>query len=272
VDVPVQLREVLIEVRDLTVMYHLPNGQNVTALDRISLGIRTGEVVGALGESGSGKSTLALSILRLLPANAEITAGTIRICGQDVLTMPERRLQQLRGAQVAMVFQNPGMALNPTMRVSRQVAEVIHAHRRWNWPLCRSQAKLVLEQIFGGDADRISDAYPYELSGGECQRVSIAQAFACHPSLVIGDEPTASLDAVAQAALLDLFLQLKRFSSMSLLFITHNPSILPALADRVVVLRRGQVVEEGDLRAVYRNPASSYTIGLLHSVLEPLRI
>jgi peptide/nickel transport system ATP-binding protein len=258
--------EALVEVCDLTIKYKSRGQAPFNALQGISLRIRTGESLAILGESGSGKSTLALSILRLLPPNATIVRGTIHFRGLDILRAPERTLEEIRGAQIAMVFQQPGMALNPIMRVCRQVTEVILANRPWSRSRCRDEARLVLERVFGNECDRIFQAYPHQLSGGQRQRVSIAQALACSPQLVIADEPTTSLDAVVQAGILRLFRDLIRNAGVSLMLITHNPAILPGLVDRVLVLRRGEIVEEGILRDVYRRPQASYTAELLHSM------
>jgi ABC-type dipeptide/oligopeptide/nickel transport system ATPase component len=261
-------REILLEVRDLIVEYKSPREVRTKVLDRISFEIRAQESMAILGESGSGKSTLALSVLRLLPANAAIVRGAIYLRGQDILKAPERALEEIRGDQISMVFQQPGIALNPVMRVCRQVTEVIKAHRPWNQSRCRDEAKLVLQRVIGEEYDRLSQSYPHELSGGQRQRVSIAQALACNPELLIADEPTSSLDAVAQASVLKLFQGLRSISAASLMLITHNPTILPGLVDRVLVMRGGKLVEEGILRDVYRRPRLPYTAELLRSVLE----
>ena len=165
-----------------------------------------------------------------------------------------------------MVFQQPGMALNPHMRVCRQVAEVIHAHRAWSRSRCLKEARQILESVLGSDCDRLSQAYPHQLSGGQQQRVSIAQAIACNPRLIIADEPTSSLDAVVSAGILKIFQDLRRASSVSLILITHNPAILPGLADRVLVLRRGELVEEGTPRELYRQAREPYTSELFGTV------
>jgi ABC-type glutathione transport system ATPase component len=230
--------EPLLQIRDLTVSYALPGGEKVKALDCVSLTIHSGESIAMVGESGSGKSTLALAILGMLPANATVH-GAIRYRGRDLLALPERALERLRGGQISMVFQQPQMALNPLMQAGRQVAEVIRAHHHWSWPRCRQQARAVLAGMFGSDLDRICEQYPHELSGGECQRVCIAQALACDPELLIADEPTAMLDAVVQTGVLKIFHGLCQTSDLSLVLITHNLALLPGLADRTVALERG---------------------------------
>ena len=224
-------------MEDLTVIYALPDGKEVKALDRISLTVEQGESVAIMGVSGSGKSTLALSILRMLQANAT-ARGTIRYRGQELLALSEHALEQFRGSRISMVFQQPQMALHPLMRACRQVAEVVRAHHRFSWRECRQQARRMLERVFDSGVDRICEQYPHELSGGECQRVCIAQALACGPELLIADEPTAMLDAVAQAGVLRTFYELRRASNLSLALITHNCALLPGLVDRTVVLER----------------------------------
>ena len=256
----------LLEVHNLTITYHSHNQMPIKALEGVSFRIQPGESVAVIGESGSGKSTLALSILRLLPFRSVIARGTIAFRGIDLLTASERTLRTIRGAKIAIVFQQPGMALNPYMRVYRQVAEVIRAHRAWGRSRRVDEAKLLLQRVLGSECDRLWQAYPHQLSGGQRQRVSIAQALACNPQLIIADEPTSSLDAVAEDGIIQIFRDLRGASSVSLLFITHNPAILPGLADRVLVLRAGELVEEGTLEELCRQPREPYTAELLGAI------
>jgi peptide/nickel transport system ATP-binding protein len=258
--------EALLDIRNLAIAYQSRNQNPIKALRGVSLRIRPGESIGIVGESGSGKSTLAVSILRLLPPNGCVTGGTIRFQGVDILGASERTLQKIRGAQITMVFQQPGMALNPHMRVCRQVAEVLHAHRAWSRSRCLEEARQILECVLGSDCDRLWQAYPHQLSGGQQQRISIAQAIACRPQLIIADEPTSSLDAVIAAGILKILQDLKRTSSVSLILITHDPAILPGLADRVLVLRRGELVEEGTPRELYCEARDPYTSELFGAV------
>lgn len=257
----------LLEVDDLCVSYIGSGQMPRTALSGISFRIRAGESLGIIGESGSGKSTLALSIPGLLPPDTSMVHGRIFFRGTEMLRSSGRILRKIRGALISMIFQHPGMGLNPFMRVRRQVAEVIHAHR--GGPLSRSmeQADAILKRVFSDESDELFEAYPHQLSGGQRQRVSIAQAFACNPELVIADEPTASLDAVSQAGLLEIFRECRTVSSTSLVIITHNPAILPGLVDRVLVLRSGELIEEGAARDVLHEPKKAYTAELLRSAL-----
>ena len=257
----------LLEVDDLCVSYIASGQMPRTALTGVSFRIRAGESLGIIGESGSGKSTLALSIPGLLPPDASIALGRIFFRGTEMLHSSDRISRKIRGALISMVFQHPGMALNPFMRVRRQVAEIIKAHR--GGPLSRSleKADAVLRRVFGDQSSELFEAYPHQLSGGQRQRVLIAQAFACNPELIIADEPTASLDAVSQARVLEIFRECRSVSSTSLVIITHNPAILPGLVDRVLVLQSGELIEEGAARDVLYEPKKPYTAELLRSAL-----
>jgi ABC-type glutathione transport system ATPase component len=227
----------VLEIRDLTVNYSLPQGGSILALDQVSLTVGRGESIAITGPSGSGKSTLALAILRMLPSNAAVN-GAICFGGRDLMRLEEREVRCVRGAHIAMVFQQPAMALHPFMRAGQQVAEVVRAHRGWDWRRCREQARAVLERMFHSGVDRIFGRYPHELSGGECQRVSIAQAVACEPDILIADEPTAMLDTVAQAGVLQIFHEFRRNPDFSLVFITHRLELISGLVERMVMLGR----------------------------------
>lgn len=251
----------MLNITDLSVEYLGPGPARVNALDGISLRISAFERVGLVGESGSGKSTLALSLVRALPLATRMRAATLRFMNTDILTASSRELRNIRYGRIAVIFQHPGMALNPCLTIARQVQEVIRAHQPRGGSTCRTKAMAALEEVFGPAAGRISKSYPHELSGGERQRVSIAQAVACRPDLIVADEPTSALDSVVQAEILDIFRRLAGVCAM--LFMTHDARLLAGIADRVVVLRRGRVVEEGDLMQMYRNPGSAYTAGLL---------
>lgn len=261
----------LLEVRDLTIGFRSNAGTEVPGVRRVSFEIASGEVVGLVGESGSGKSTTALSILRLLPRSARILCGTVRLRERELLHLEERELQEIRGAEISVIFQEPGIALNPVRRVGDQIADVIQAHRAWSRRRCREQAESTLAQVCPSDTGRIYAAYPHQLSGGQRQRVAIAQALACGPTLLIADEPTAALDSTIQAEILAVLKELKHRLQMALLFITHNPALLFGLADRVLVMYAGEIVEEGGLSEVYRNPLHPYTCALLRLMPRPPR-
>ena len=235
------------------------------ALSEIDFELGPGEVVGILGESGCGKSTLALSILGLLPASARVE-GSILFHDQDLLHLSESQLRRVRGAQISLIHQEPGLSLSPVMRVGRQIAEMLQAHGSIKRSLCMEGCKAMLRDVQLGNVDRIYNAYPHQLSGGELHRVAIAQALICRPELMICDEPTSSLDVTLQAEILKLLRDLKRQFGMAMIFITHNPALLAGFADRVLVMYEGKIVEEGRVAQVFRRPIHSYTNELLQLV------
>jgi peptide/nickel transport system ATP-binding protein len=263
--------EPLLQVRDLSVRFRSGRGQELRVIDAVSFDIAPGQGVGLLGESGCGKTTIALSLLRLLPSTGRVVSGTIRFLGLDILAMSEQQVQKIRGAQASMIFQEPGMALNPVMRVGDQIAEVIRAHRNWSRRRCREEAESVLEQVRLTDGSRIYSSYPHQLSGGQRQRVIIAQALCCKPFLLIADEPTSALDSTTQTEILALLRELKERFGLAVLFITHDPATLAGLADRVLVMYAGRLVEEGSLLQICRTPLHPYTLGLLRSIPPSLK-
>jgi peptide/nickel transport system ATP-binding protein len=261
----------LLKVLGLRVDFIESEQMVIHAVNGASLEVRQGEVLGVLGESGSGKSTVARALLGLLPRKARITEGEVEFEGQNLLGLKESEMQKLRGSRIAMIPQEPGLALNPVLRVGDQIAEVIRAHCDWTWNRCRDEATALLQRVGLASPNRsIYDAYPHQLSGGQQQRVAIAQALACQPRLVIADEPTASLDSETQIEILQLLHEWKAEHKMSLLVIAHDPKILPAVADRVAVMYAGRIVEERSVDHVFRDPQHPYTKALLACALpEP---
>jgi oligopeptide/dipeptide ABC transporter ATP-binding protein len=254
----------LLILDDLHVRYSRPDGKVVNALNGISLQLPEGATLGILGESGCGKSTFAKTLLRALPKSAQVTHGVIEFEGKNLLNLAERQMNEIRGSRIAMISQEPGLALNPVIKVGDQITEVLRAHRDWNGRRRRSEAEALLELVnLGGTGRRMYDAYPHQLSGGQQQRVVIAQALACHPALIVADEPTASLDSTTEAEILEIFRQLKSERKTSLLLITHDPAILPGLADRVVVLYAGRVVEDAPCERIFEEAMHPYAKALL---------
>ncbi|HTZ26521.1 MAG TPA: ABC transporter ATP-binding protein [Streptosporangiaceae bacterium] len=253
-----------VAVEHVDVTYRV-RGQDRRALRDVSFQIGGGESYGLVGESGSGKSTVALALTRYLPRNGRVSAGTIRINGADPLAMSSAGLRDLRAHTVSMVYQEPGRALNPSIKVGRQVAEVYeiaglgHAEA-----LERSEGMLRKVQI--SDPHRVMDRYPHQLSGGMAQRVVIAMALAAEPSLLILDEPTTALDATVEAEVLDLVAELREEFATSVLFISHNLAVIAKMCDRVGVLYAGELIEEGPAREVFDQPRHPYTVGLLRCI------
>jgi oligopeptide/dipeptide ABC transporter ATP-binding protein len=256
------LREIL-EVRDLRVAYGQRDGGVSHALSGVSFAVGEGEILAVLGESGSGKSTLAASLLRLLPANGRIASGEILLEGSDVVRMIAPELRRVRGSGMSIVFQEPSLALHPTIRIGMQICEVLRAHGVRNRGERQARARKILAKVFADDIERIFSSYPHELSGGQQQRALIAQAIACEPALVVADEPTAALDAATQRETLTLFRSLRDELGIAFVFITHNPMLLAGFADRVLVLYAGKVAEVGPTEVVLSAPQHPYTQALL---------
>ena len=234
-----------------------------TVVEDASLDLAAGEVLGVLGESGSGKTTLALALLGLLPPGGRVIRGEVVLRGRDLLRMREQELAAIRGDEMSMVFQEPGISLSPCLRAGEQIADVAHAHRPWSRRRCRDHALALLEQVGFDRPPEIYAAYPHQLSGGQKQRVVIAQALACQPAIVIADEPTAALDATTQARIVALLQELKERLGLALIFISHDLALLASLADRLLVMYAGQIVEVGSREQISRDPAHPYTRELL---------
>jgi oligopeptide/dipeptide ABC transporter ATP-binding protein len=260
----------LLDVEDLHVAYRTRAGGDYPALAGVSFGVQAGEILGVLGESGSGKSTLAAAMLRLLPANGKIQKGTVRFEGRDLLQAHPRELQKIRGGRVGLIFQEPSMALHPTIRVGEQVSDVLAAHVAMGRGELREKTLQVLATVFPAETKRIAESYPHQLSGGQRQRVLMAQAIACGPAMVIADEPTASLDPSTQQEILGQFRVLRQKLNLAMMLITHNPAVLAGLADRILVLYAGRVAEMGPAERVLAVPQHPYTQALLQCL--PQRI
>jgi len=263
---PTNLISPLLQVQDLHVAYLSQAGQKSSALAGLSFELRPGETLGILGESGSGKSTLAAALLRLLPGNGEIERGVVLFEGQDILKAERRTLRRIRGARISVIFQEPSLALHPMIRIGEQIKDVLAAHESSGRGAMRQKTLQLLAEVFPVDAARIAESYPHQLSGGQQQRVLIAQAIACGPSLLIADEPTASLDPSTQQEILSLFRKLREQLHLSLILITHNPALLAGLADRVLVMYAGKAAEIGPAEKVLASPQHPYTRALLQSM------
>ena len=255
----------LLEIKNLSVEFRGIRG-TVQALKGISLSIEEGEILGIVGESGSGKSVTALAILGLLGKNAAVTGGEVLYRGRNLLTLDKKAWTTIRGKEIGMVFQEPMTALHPTMKVGRQLAEVIRRHRGVSRKEGRRLAVAALEEVHIRDPQSVAEKYPFELSGGMRQRVVIALAMSSPPSLLIADEPTTALDVTTQHEILKLMRELSEKRGTAVLFITHELGVVAELCRRVAVMYAGEVVETGPTVEVLRSPTHPYTRALLHAL------
>jgi oligopeptide transport system ATP-binding protein len=258
--------ETILKVNNLKTSFATKAGR-VQAVRGISFEVRKGEVLGIVGESGSGKSVASLSILRVLPDNATLSADSIDFGGQDLARLPKKEFRKIRGARISMIFQDPMTSLNPLMTAGRQVEESLLEHCP---QMGRQAARRKVLELFGRvrmpDAESRYRAYPHELSGGMRQRVMIAMALSCDPELLIADEPTTALDVTIQGQILLLLKELRGAADLSVIFITHDLGVVAGICDRVLVMYGGLVMEEGLTGELFSRPAHPYTLGLLASV------
>ena len=258
------MAEPLLDVQHLTVVFD--GSPAVTAVDDVSFQIAPGETLGLVGESGSGKSVTAFLILRLLQPPGRVSGGQVFFEGRDLLALPEREMRAVRGARISLIFQEPMTALNPVMRVGDQIAEALLVHGKATTAEGRARAVDLLNAVRIPDAAQRVRDYPHQLSGGMRQRVMIAIALACQPPLIIADEPTTALDVTIQAQVLELLRDLKAQFNLALLLITHDFGVVAEMADRVAVMYKGRLVEQGPVRQILREPAHEYTRNLLAAV------
>jgi ABC-type glutathione transport system ATPase component len=262
----------LLSVSELAVGFDLATGR-VEAVKDVSFQIEPGRILGIVGESGSGKSVTSRAVMRMLREPGTVSHGTITFEGRDILALPEREMRTVRGRDIAMVFQDPQAALNPSMRVGDQVAEALETHGTPRAE-ARARARELFHQVGIPDVERTIDLYPHQFSGGMRQRVVIAIALANGPKLLIADEPTTALDVTIQAQILALLQRLREDLGIAILFITHDMAVVAELCDDVIVMRNGEIVERGDVRSVLARPVHPYTVSLMNAIPKmdsPLR-
>ncbi len=257
--------EPLLAVEDLRTHFLTRDGV-VRAVDGVSFAVSAGETLAVVGESGCGKSVTALSILRLVPSPSARLAGRIRFAGRDLLTLGEAEMRAIRGNEISMIFQEPMTSLNPVLTVARQIGETLMLHQHLGARAAEARAVEMLRLVRLSEPERRARQYPHELSGGMRQRVMIAIALACHPKLLIADEPTTALDVTIQAQILDLMRDLKSEIGAAILLITHDLGVVAEMAQRVIVMYAGRKVEEAAVRDLFRHPRHPYTQGLLASM------
>ena len=255
----------LLEVKDLSTHFRSEAGE-VRAVDRVSFHVDEGETLGLVGESGCGKSVTALSLVRLVPPPGRIVSGRIVYKGKDLMTLPERKMRHLRGREIALIFQEPSTALNPVFTVGYQIAEGLIVHKMMKKREALREAVRLMDVVRIPDAGRRATEYPHQMSGGMRQRVMIAMALACRPTLLVADEPTTALDVTIQAEILDLLRRLKQDFRLSLILISHNLGVIAETADRIAVMYAGRIVEEAGARDLFASAKHPYTVGLLRSI------
>ncbi len=256
----------LLELRDLRT-YFFTLGGVVRAVDGVSYTVQEGETVALVGESGCGKSVSALSVMRLIPdPPGRIVGGEVLFRGRDLLQLQEEEMRQVRGKEIAMIFQEPMTSLNPTLTIGRQLTESLEVHLQMSAEDATSRAAELLKLVGISDPERRLPQYPHQFSGGMRQRVMIAMALACNPKLILADEPTTALDVTIQAQILELMKELSQRFGVAMVIITHNLGVVARYADRVNVMYGGKVIEQGPSTEIYHHPRHPYTLGLLRSI------
>lgn len=257
----------LLEIKNLRTEFTTDNG-NVSAIKDVSFSLKRRETIGIVGETGSGKSVTALSIMRLLSANGKIISGEINFCTAEnkainLLSLKEDEMRKFRGNDLAMIFQEPMTSLNPVITCGKQVAEALILHKKISKQEAKQRTIALFEKVRLPRAEKVFDSYPHQISGGQKQRVMIAMAISCNPAILIADEPTTALDVTVQASILDLLRQLQQENKMAMIFISHDLGVVSEIADRIVVMHRGLVVEHGTVEQIFKNPKHPYTKALL---------
>lgn len=257
----------LLDVQDLHISFTTDQG-TVPVVRGLSYQLPKGRILAVVGESGSGKTVQALSLLRLLPPTAHLTQGHIFLNGKDLTTLSEKELRTVRGAKMAMIFQDPSASLNPVLTIGEQLTETLLAHQKISKVAARQKVISLLKEVGIKDAEKRLNDYPFQFSGGMCQRVMIAMALSLSPDVLIADEPTTALDVTIQAQILKLIRTLQQERQMSALFITHNLAVVAGIADDVLVLYGGLCMEQAPVEDLFNNPLHPYTKGLLGSLVS----
>ncbi len=259
-------KEVVVQVKDLELWFDNDYGAPIKILNKVSFDIRRGQTLGIVGESGCGKSMTSLCIMRLLNTPPARIKGSIKLGGQELLKLTEKQMQAVRGNKISMIFQEPMTSLNPVFTIGNQLAETFVRHQGMKMKEAQEKAVELLKMVKIPEPQQRVKEYPYQLSGGMRQRVMIAMALACHPELLIADEPTTALDVTIQAQVLDLMRDLQKKMGTAIAFITHDLGVVSEMCDRVVVLYCGEVMEEADADTIFEDPKHPYTMGLMSTL------
>ncbi len=260
-----QVNNMLLEVKDLTIEFH-DHDRPETVVENVSFSLDKGEILGLVGESGSGKSMTAMAIAGLLPRKKMKKSGEIIFEEKNLLTLPRHDLRELQGDEIAVIFQEPMTALNPTMRIGRQVEEALLLHRDMTAQDRKNRAIKYLKAVELDDAERIYESYPHELSGGQRQRVMIASAMINRPKILIADEPTTALDVTVQAQIIDLLQRTNKKLGVAILFISHDLSLISRITHNVIVMQNGHIVEKGNTDEIFAAPKNDYTKKLIAAI------
>ena len=255
----------LLSVKNLKTYFFTPGGV-VQAVDDISFDVPTGTTLGIVGESGSGKSVTSLSIMRLIGDPGEIVEGSITFAGTDLLSLSEEQMRTYRGNRISMIFQQPTSCLNPVYTVGSQITEALQIHQHMTLEQAKVRTVELLKLVRLPDAEQRMNSYPHEISGGQAQRIMIAMALACNPELLIADEPTTALDVTIQAQILELMRELRKTVNTSIMLITHDLGVIAEMADRVIVMYAGQIVENATVHELFDDPLHPYSLALLNSM------
>lgn len=260
-------KDVLLEVEDLRIYFELGRKKTAKAVDGVSFTIHKGETVALVGESGSGKSITSLSIMRLVPMPpGKLVSGSIKLNDREILTLPEKKMQEVRGNEIGMIFQEPMTSLDPVFTIGNQISETLIHHQGLKRQEAKKKAIELLKLVGIANAEKVVNEYPHQLSGGMRQRVMIAIAMSNNPKLLIADEPTTALDVTVQAQILKLMKKMKEEINSSILLITHDMGVVAETADRVLVMYGGQIVEEAEVKELFLNPKHPYTKALLKTM------
>ncbi|WP_408009424.1 ABC transporter ATP-binding protein [Pseudalkalibacillus sp. A8] len=256
----------VLDVKGLKTYFFTDDGE-VPAVDNVDFHVKRGEVLGIVGESGCGKSVTSLSVMGLVPSPpGKIVGGEILYKGEDLTKATDKRMRQIRGNDIAMIFQEPMTSLNPVYKIGNQLIEAIRLHNSWNKKKAWNRAVEIMKLVGLPRAEELMDSYPHQLSGGMRQRVMIAMAMVCEPEVLIADEPTTALDVTIQAQILDLMKRLNKETDTSIIMITHDLGVVAEMCERIVVMYAGKVIEEADVQTIFKKPKHPYTVGLIQSV------